>query len=478
MGLWQIFQDYQLALLDSGGIDFDDILVYSRRLLLSQSWIADIYRTMYKYVCVDEAQDLNLLQYEFLKSLCGDRIKDLMMVGDPHQMIYGFNGSSSAYLCKDFIRDFSARTYTLTKNYRSSQSIIKAANNLKKGVLDGKGSAIKGRIVIKSHQDMKDEAVWIISEIKQLITQGQHEEIDGDITLNRMVVIARNRFAFSNLQNALEENSIPHYMRKSEGGLQPISSVGKILDYGIRIKLNPKDWLHGNKLCEVIGIEPPQTWGDRDILKKIANKIDVQPCTPHNFYSELILSIHELDSSRPNMKKLKNSMHQKLVKIVESDSSSISEIERSIVELEEFHKHWIMYRQESSDTNLHSFHSALSLGHVVKQKVTNVSLMLSTVHTMKGLEKDIVFIMAMCEGIFPDYRARSADEIAEERNNAFVAVTRAKRWLYITFPEKRRMPWGDVRKMSESRFINEIRGNNVNNKETSLAPEKKLKTAY
>ncbi len=116
-GLWKIFQDYQYALLNSGGIDYDDILVYSRKLLLNQTWIADIYRAKYKHLCVDEAQDLNLLQYEFLRALCGKRISSVMMVGDPNQMIYGFNGSSSDYLCKHFVQDFSANRYRLTENY-------------------------------------------------------------------------------------------------------------------------------------------------------------------------------------------------------------------------------------------------------------------------------------------------------------------------------------------------------------------------
>ena len=86
----------------------------------------------------------------------------------------------------------------------------------------------------------------------------------------------------------------------------------------------------------------------------------------------------------------------------------------------------------------------------------NQGLTLSTVHTMKGLEKDIVFLMGMCEGVFPDYRAKTKNEIDEERNNAFVAVTRAKRWLYISYPKQRLMPWGDIRFQQQSRFVREI----------------------
>lgn len=83
-------------------------------------------------------------------------------------------------------------------------------------------------------------------------------------------------------------------------------------------------------------------------------------------------------------------------------------------------------------------------------------LTLSTVHTMKGLEKDIVFLMGMCEGTFPDYRSTSKREIDEERNKAFVAITRSKRWIFISYPQVKMMPWGSVKSQSPSRFIGEM----------------------
>ena len=105
--IWKVFQDYQASLINSGGIDYDDILVYAHKILLTHDWIAKIYRAQYKHICVDEAQDLNKAQYEFIKALCGDVIRSVLMVGDPNQMIYGFNGSSKEYLCTFFLEDFS-----------------------------------------------------------------------------------------------------------------------------------------------------------------------------------------------------------------------------------------------------------------------------------------------------------------------------------------------------------------------------------
>jgi len=104
---------------------------------------------------------------------------------------------------------------------------------------------------------------------------------------------------------------------------------------------------------------------------------------------------------------------------------------------------------------LQAFRNALALGKLYEDN-KNEGLTLSTVHTMKGLEKDIVFLIGMCEGVFPDYRATKEKDIAEERNSAFVAVTRAKRWLYISNPEYRLMPWGDLKYQQQSRFLEEI----------------------
>lgn len=478
-GLWGIFRDYQYALFESGGIDYDDILVYSHKLLLNQAWIADIYRAKYKHLCVDEAQDLNLLQYEFLRALCGDRITSVMMVGDPNQMIYGFNGSSSDYLCEHFVRDFSAKRYELTENYRSSKRVIKAANRLKPGSQQGNIFALEGRVRIKSLPDEVEESKWIVSSIKSLISGGRHEEIEGDISLSRMVIIARNRFVFSALQKVLGENSIPFFLKKAESAPEPVSLLGKILDYGIRVKLNPRDWVDGKKLCCLLGIEPPEKWRDKDILKHWSDEIGTSNSPLGDFRADLLLAVHELDSSEPNMRKFKISLRQKLNEVAGAETGHVQEIERSIEELEEFYRNWSTFRKKGLGTSLRSFQNALALGQLVEEEAiaTEDRLMLSTVHTMKGLEKDIVFIMAMCEGVFPDYRAKCEDEIDEERNSAFVAVTRAKRWLYITYPEKRTMPWGDERRQAESRFIGEIRGDNLRTGQQAIRPRKKLEVA-
>ena len=102
-----------------------------------------------------------------------------------------------------------------------------------------------------------------------------------------------------------------------------------------------------------------------------------------------------------------------------------------------------------------AFSNAMALGQITGNS-NQSGLTLSTVHTMKGLEKDIVFLMGMCEGVFHDYRATTKQEIEEERNNAFVAVTRYRRWIYITYPKCRKMPWGTIKTQVQSKFVRQM----------------------
>ena len=118
-------------MLNSGGIDFNDILFFAYKILNEHFNIARTYQVMYKHVCVDEAQDLNKAQYELIKIFCGERIKSVLMVGDPNQMIYGFNGSKD-YFEKEFYKLISnQKTFTLNENYRSSKAVINIANLIK-----------------------------------------------------------------------------------------------------------------------------------------------------------------------------------------------------------------------------------------------------------------------------------------------------------------------------------------------------------
>jgi DNA helicase-2/ATP-dependent DNA helicase PcrA len=453
---WLIFQAYQKALLESGGIDFDDILVYAHRILLEQQWCGEIYRAKYKHVCVDEAQDLNKAQYEFIKALCGDKIKSVMMVGDPNQMIYGFNGSSHDYLCQQFVKDFNPGKFELKENYRSSRAVIHLANKLKPGSQVESDIAFDGRSHIEALQDEETEALWICNKINELLQEKINPEIEGEISLNNMVVIARNRFVFQALEKCLQEKHIPYSLKKGERQVEPSSTFGKVFDLAIRLRLNPKDWVDGKKLCAVLKIAIPDAWGGENLLQEFANDALSSDIPFPKIQADLLKAIQNLNLDQPNIPKLCSDFKTSIETLVSDPSHEIDgELERSLQELQDLRESWTTFRYKGIGESLSSFLNALALGQLTTE-YTPFGMTLSTVHTMKGLEEDIVFLMGMCEGVFPDYRARTKHEIEEECNNAFVAVTRSRRWIYITYPQQRKMPWGDTKAQSPSRFILEM----------------------
>lgn len=456
-----IYQAYQEALIESGGIDFEDILVYANRILLEQPWCAQIYRAQYKHVCVDEAQDLNKAQYEFIKSLCGDQIKSVLMVGDPNQMIYGFNGSSEKFLCECFPQEFSATKYELKENYQSSKAVIKLANKLKKQSQVESDYALDGKAEFGPPlEDEQAEASWIAEKIQSLLACKTDAEIEGEISLEKIVVIGRNQYLFQKLETVLTERQIPFSLKKGERLLEPSSDFGKTLDLGIRLRLNPRDWVDGKKLCATLQIQEPETWGAKDILKKFATETLEGNNAIKKILESLLKSIQNINIESPNMQKLFKEFSEKLKNLAKnsSDQQTLCELERALLELGKFEKYWINFKRKGLGDTLVAFRNAMALGQLTEEANTS-GLTLSTVHTMKGLEKDIVFLMGMNEGTFPDYRARTPREIGEERNNAFVAVTRSRRRIYITYPKSKIMPWGDTKRQRQSKFIDEMKCN-------------------
>jgi DNA helicase-2/ATP-dependent DNA helicase PcrA len=439
--VWEHYQNYQNALLDSAGIDYDDILVYTYRILVNNESICRIYRAKYKHICVDEAQDLNKVQYELIKVLCGDVIKSILMVGDENQMIYGFNGSSADYLCDFFVEDFKPKKYKLIENYRSTKKVIRISNILKPNSQKEMEYAYEGVVEFREFENEANEADWIIEKINHFLEQKTNDEIEGEISLDKIVIIARNRFVLRKLKEKLEENNISYFFKKGERDYVPESQFGKILDCAIRHKLNPKDWIHENKL--------------KDLLK-------TKSLFMNSIYNTLNTSIKELDFETPNIPKFVNSMSEMLSNVGKElkNENEIEELNHSKGDLDIFSSYWTNFKRLGLGNTINSFYNALALGKLANNS-NNEGLTLSTVHTMKGLEKDIVFLIGMCEGVFPDYRASTKKELDEERNNVFVAVTRAKRWLFVSYPQQRVMPWGGIKFQVPSHFFKEMNGDSL-----------------
>ena len=431
------YRSYQDILRMQNAIDFDDLLLKVHGLFIDFPKIAALYRRSFFAICIDEAQDLNKAQYQLLKVLAGDELRNIMLVGDPYQSIYHFNGSSSDYMDKDFVNDFSPAIIKLTDNYRSSKAVLKAAKQIIPELETTKGTVIEGIFKLYKADDEAKEAAWVVAKIKKMITLKNHKDIEGDICFEKITVLARNKYLFKSLQKELEEKQIPYYYKMTSGMLKFESLLMRIFDLAFRVKLNPQDELHLNRLLKYLSLS--------NSAIDFYQIIDQLNESNEKSIIELVVS---LKNDGSNFKKKLDAFKQQVSLDNENEKNMLFN------DIDELLKHWHNYAKKTNNKSLHQFKNAMALGqtHPLAQ---HSGITLSTVHTMKGQEFDIVFILGMDDQTFPDYRAvrHGGTELIQEKNNLYVAFTRAKRWLYVTWPEYRTMPWGDRKKRSISRFL-------------------------
>ncbi|MDM8546184.1 ATP-dependent helicase [Candidatus Venteria ishoeyi] len=438
---FHLYKLYSQHLRNQNLIEFDDILLLAWKLLSIPS-VASIYQRLYRYVLVDEAQDLNFTQYQIIKVLCGENIRNILMVGDANQAIHGYAGASKEYMFTEFVLDFSAKQAKIEKNYRSSQTVLNIANTIIKSTLnDSKNQFFKGIGEIHSFANENEEAQWIVNKITKLLNLNSGE-FDGSVTLDKIAVLARNRFVFSSLINVLDNSilSSRYLLKKGTDSLQPESILMKFFDLGMRVICNPKGDVYQRQLLSLARLDftkNKHTTG-LEFLKK--QKLSIYP--------QLINAWEAIDKSHSNF--------PKALDMLLENQSEIDDKEREYAQkdIEEWRAAWKKYITNTppNTRTLADFRRYTVMGFN-KTHSTTEQLTLATVHTSKGLEFDIVFLMGMTEGTFPDYRAKTQQALDEEKNNAYVAVTRAKRHIYITYPRQKRMPWDADHVQKKSRFI-------------------------
>ncbi len=428
-----LYQEYQDILKSNNAIDFDDIIKLVYDLFTNNEAVVNLYRQAYSYICIDECQDLNKLQYMLLKSLCGN-FKNVMLVGDTNQSIYGFNGSDSSYMNKEFVSDFQPKEFKLNENYRCSSSIIEASNALMNLDVKTTNYVIKGIFEMYPATSEDDEAQFVLDKIQGLVSLKTHDDIEGEITYDKISILARNRFVFKQVEKLLTEKGIPHYYKSGNRGIKFSSTLMKIFDLCFRIKINPQDKLHQKQLEDILNVN--------DISD--LNKIDSLAFPIASNIGKIVYEL-SIDNLHLKIDELRNLFENKI--------SNDNEKKMTIDELNDFKEHLFVYKKQSITKSLEGFKSAIALGltHIINSREEGVCL--STVHTMKGQESEIVFLMGMDEGTCPDFRAVNNDKLEQEKNNVYVAFTRAKRFLYVTYPKQRMMPWGDYKKRNISRFI-------------------------
>lgn len=437
----KLYAEYNQYLLEQNAIDFDDILFYAYRILIENPTIQNMYASLYKYICVDESQDLNYAQYQLIKALCGTNIKNIMFVGDENQSIYGFNGSDSELMSKKFVEDFHPTIFDLNENYRSAKKIVEYANMLE-NTDSVSNYYYEGELKAYECMNESAEADFVVTRIVELKRDG-HSDIEGIPEYDDFAVIARNRYALATVEEKLKLNNIPFYYKKTVNGIECESQYAKVLDLVLRVYLNKLDTVHMKELVAIIGCETGNM------------KQDLEQLLRNTVYEGIVNAFEFLSDDDFNfgkaLKELKNSVQ----------SSNIEEDEKYLIlgDLEEWNKHWKKYCSIVPNENrtLLSFRNSISLG-----KTQDISgdkgVALLTAHMSKGLQYEVVFVVGLSEGTFPDYRAISSGEkeMEQEKNNMFVAATRAKRLCYFTYPKYKKMPWGDTKYQKRSRFLDNV----------------------
>lgn len=437
----RVFDAYEAGMLASNAYDFDDLLLLVYRLLVENPKLAELYRRLYRFVCIDEAQDMNEAQYAVICALCCDGFNNLMMVGDPRQSIYGFNTSGPEYM-ERFGQDFEAKKLELTANYRSSKAVVSLAQRLDPNYMVAMQLPIEGRATVFVGKDEQDEARLIADELLRLFQQGD-QDVEGVIDPSKCAILGRTRFALLAIEAELKERGISYYKRLSPNH-ENESDLVEDFQLALRLLANPKDRLHAAALAKrwKVTSVPPVTDDFLDALRTMGNSAS-------SLGAKAVVGSVEMIAKNPARLDLMPALKE-----LERHADTLNDGERQSIyeDVAVFRQEWDQYLRATSGSKLlGSFLSSKALGATQKSVREGVALL--TVHSAKGLEFDVVFLAGMAEGTFPDWRASQPKEAAEEVRNAFVAVTRSKRLLYLSYPATRVMPWGDTKRQTRSRFL-------------------------
>ena len=436
----RVLDAYDAGMRACNAYDFDDLLLLTYQLLTNNPKLADFYRRLYRFICIDESQDLNEAQYAVICALCGPTFKNVMLVGDPKQSIYGFNTSSPKYM-ERFEEDFGAKRIELTENFRSSRAVVEKARALDPNYSVSGQVPIAGECVVFVAENQEIEAKQIVDRMEALFKSG-HPDIEGTVTPSSCAVLGRTRFVLLAVEKELQSRSIPFY-RRLTSNRENESDLVEDFQLALRLVGNPRDRPHFTMLAKRWNVPAPVTPSETISMLEAMTDASSKP--------ESAVVTRALKAMVNNGTKLD------LVpafNVLKGYADTLDEDgKRAIYEdVAVFSEEWDQYlRATNSGRSLASFMSSKALG--ATQKATRNGVGLLTVHSAKGLEFDVVFLAGMAEGTFPDFRARPGPTMEEEKRSAFVAVTRSRRLLFLSYPEWRLMPWGDMRKQLPSRFI-------------------------
>ena len=454
-----IYFKYQSILADSNVVDFDDLLAKPFILFREHKDILEKYQERYKYILVDEYQDTNPVQYKLTK-LLANKYKNIFVVGDMNQSIYGFRQADYKNIV-NFEKDYKdCKVIKLEENYRSTNNILNAANSVIANNKERKdlrlwsehGDGVKVKY-IRSY-DERHEVTIVINEIKKLLENGYHRK---DIA-----ILYRTNAQSRVVEEGMLSNNIPYrvvgayyfYNRKE---------IKDLIAY-LRLIYNTHDEISLRRIINVpkrgIGeaaiktLESTALLNNTSMFESLSTKKELE-------FKKLIEDLIK-DSNSMSLTELIDSIMEKthMKEELELDKSLDSELR--LDNLMEFKSITASFEEKEGCVNLGDFLNEISLiADLSEHKESDDEVTLMTIHSAKGLEFTIVFLIGMEEGIFPHANSLLEDNgLEEERRLCYVGITRAKEILYLT-NSKRRMLYGKDTMNPPSRFIDEIKSDYI-----------------
>ncbi len=450
----EIYRIYEKRLMLSNSIDFDDLLMMPIILFRKNPDILTRYQERFKYILIDEYQDTNEAQYMLVKMI-GAKYKNICVVGDNDQSIYSFRGANYQNIL-NFEKDYkNAETIMLEENYRSTKNILKIANEV-----IVKNSKRKDKVLWTSNVDGEkvkyyrannenDEAYYTIKEIRNLMANG--------VPANEIAVLYRTNAQSRIVEENLLRENIPY---KVVGSLY-FYNRKEIKDLICYLKLIYNQY-DDNSLLRIINV-PKRGIGEKTIQNLSMKALEENKCIYDVIDSGKELIFKNIIESIK--KKAENCSLTELIDLIlnetgmkadlKSDKSIESEIR--LENLEEFKSITKNFEEKYGIISLDEFLDEISLvSDVEEHKNSNDVVTLMTIHSAKGLEFDYVFIIGMEEGIFPHFNSlMDLNQLEEERRLAYVAITRARKKLWI-INAKRRTLYGKDSNNPPSRFLSDI----------------------
>ena len=459
------YQKYQALLKNADAMDFDDIIANTVKLLSEHTEVREYYQSKFKYVMVDEYQDTNHAQYK-LTSLLAGGYKNICVVGDDDQSIYKFRGATIENILKFEFNYDNAKTIRLEQNYRSTQTILDAANAVIANNTERKGKNLwtdngKGeKITIKTSPDDISEGTYIASQIMDSASNGKN--------WSDHAVLYRMNAQSATIERALVRAAIPY---RIIGGhrFYERKEVKDILAY-LAVICNPNDTV---RLRRIIN-EPKRGIGDSTVnnAARIADALGVSlyevisHASDYPVLSRALTRLNEFtmmidylrgqkEASEPAefFETLINRINY--VEYLRQDEATFEDRLANINELQSNIQRFV--DENPDEATLDSFLEDVSLmSDIDNYNADADSVVLMTLHSAKGLEFPVVFIPGMENGIFPGMQSLySQAELEEERRLAYVGITRAKEKLYLS-NAKTRMLHGQTSYNPQSDFIKEI----------------------